>query len=458
MKKQQKNKEKQKTHKFKKLFKRIVKFFDDILITPISKGVYFLKEKMSFKNGGLEKFLNKPNVLLYVSLICAFACFLAIDGRLLNLVETEAVVLSNQAINVIYNEEAYVVEGIPESADIVLMGRNSDLYLAEQLGDHKLTLDLSGLGSGTHKVSLKYNNPVNTLTYKLDPSTITVVISDKVSEVRTLTTDIINTDKLDQKLVVNEVKLDRDEVIIKSNQEKLKTVASVKALVDVSTLNATQAGTYTLEKVKLIAYDEKGTEIPDIEIVPGTVTATVVITSPSKEVPIKVVPVGKLPGGNAIGSIETSVSKVTIYADESILANVNYIEVEIDVANLNEDKTYQKTITKPNGARSISETNVTIKVKLERETSKDITDVRIEFENLGSGLKALAMSEADTKVTVTVKGVASVLNKINSEDIKAYVDLTGLTPGTHSVPVKVSGSDTKLTYISKTETVNILIQ
>ena len=428
-----------------------------MIITPFSKLAYIVTDKLSIKSGTFEKFLNRPNTLLYLSLILAFLTFLLIDNRVINLISSESIVLENQNVDVEYNDEAYVVEGLPEDVDIVLMGRKMDLYLAEQLGDHKLTLDLSDYGVGTHKVSIKYNNPVNNLDYIISPSEVTVVIYPKVSEVRTLSIDVLNTDKLDQTLVVSNVLLDRDEVIIKSHEAKLAEVASVKALIDVNALNATQAGTYTLENVKLVAYDEKGTELSDIEI-PEAVTATVTITSPSKVVPIQIVPVGDVAPGSAIESIESNVSQVTVYADEEVLAALNYIEVEIDVTGLNEDKTYQKVINKPNGARSISETSITINVKMETETSKEFENIPIVFENLGSGLKVNAQREEDTKVTVSVGGVESLLEKLEASDIKAYVDLEGLGVGTHTVPVYVTGEDLKLTYTSKTQNIKIIIE
>ncbi|NLC48174.1 MAG: hypothetical protein GX758_02290 [Tenericutes bacterium] len=443
---------------FKIIFKGIYKVIDIIIITPFSKLAFFLNDKLSSKGGGFDKFINNSNTLIYVSLLFAFATFVAVDRKIINLTETEAIVLTNQSVVAEYNEEAYVVEGIPSAADIVLMGRKSDLYLAEQLGDHKLTLDLTGLSEGTHKVNLKYNNPINTLDYKLDPSRVTLVIYPKVSESRTLTTDILNTDKLNSTLVISSVKLDRDEVIIKSYKEKLSKVASVKAIVDVNALNTTAAGTYTLDNVKLVAYDEKGTEISDIEIVPGTVTATVVVTSPSKVVPVEIVPIGIVASGSAISSITSNVSKVTLYGDELVLSAIDKIEVEIDVNGLSGDKTYQETIVKPNGIRSMSSTAVTIKVKMESETSKEFANIPIEFENLDTTkYKALASKAADTKVNVLVKGVSTVLNKLENTDIKAYVDLSDLGVGTFEVPVMVTGKDLKLSYSSRTTKITVVI-
>ena len=443
---------------FTKIFKVLYRIIDVLLVTPISKAVYFIGDKLSNRNGNLDKFLNKPNTLIYVSLICAFAAFFAVDRKVINLVETEAIVLSNQPVVAEYNEEAYVVEGIPETADIVLMGRKSDLYLAEQLGDHKLSLDLTGLSAGTHKVSIKYNNPIKSLDYKVDPSRATIVIYPKVSASRTVTTDILNKDKLGSTLVISSIKLDRDEVIIKSYKEKLEKVASVKALVDVNALNANSAGTYTLENVKLIAYDEKGTEIKDIEIVPGTITATVEISSPSKTVPVKVVPVGDVASGSAISSITSNVDNITLYGEEDVLKDISEIEVEIDVNGLSKDKTFQETIVKPTGVRSMSDTAITIKVKMEGETSKEFKDIPIVFEHLDTNkYKPLAKNASDTKVDVVVKGVKSVLNKLDSKDIKAYVDLSDLEPGTYEVPVMVTGSDLKLSYSSRTTKIEVII-
>ena len=444
---------------FGKIFKILYKIIDVLLITPISKIVVTIGNAVSNRGGSFDKFLNNPNTLIYVSLICAFAAFFAVDRKIINLRETESVVLSNVPIVADYNEENFVVEGIPESADIVLMGRKSDLYLAEQLGDHKLTLDLTDVSEGTHKVNIKYNNPINTLDYKLDPSRITLVVYEKVSESKTLTTDILNTDKLNSTLVISNIALSKNDAIVKSYREKLDTVASVKAIVDVNALNANSAGTYSLENVKLVAYNEIGTEISDVEIVPSTVTATVTVTSPSKVVPVNVVPVGEPANGSAISSISANVNNVTLYGEESVLNTISEIEVEIDVSGLSSNKTYQETIVKPSGVRSMSETAITIKVEMEKESSKEFENIPITFKNLDTS-KYIVQATQDqvTAVTVIVKGVDDVLNKLKSEDITAYIDLANLTEGTFSVPVMVSGADNKLTYTSRTTSVEIVIK
>ena len=85
--------------------------------------------------------------------------------------DSSAEVIKNVPVSVEYNEEAYVVEGVPETVDITLIGRKSDLYLAKQLGNHEVVLDLTNYSAGEHKVKLAYKQTIDTLDYKL-PQTL----------------------------------------------------------------------------------------------------------------------------------------------------------------------------------------------------------------------------------------------------------------------------------------------
>ena len=106
----------------------------------------------------------------------------------------------------------------------------------------------------------------------------------------------------------------------------------------------------------------------------------------------------------------------------------------------------------------MSDTNAIIKVKMEIETSKEFKGIPIVFENLDTNkYKVKASSADDTKVDVIVKGVSTLLNKLENEDIKAYVDLSDLTEGEYPVPVMVTGNDLKLNYSSRTTKINIII-
>lgn len=440
-----------------KPFVWLYKFFDRVLITPISKFVYFLYNKSNLNKGVIEKFLNRSNALIYLSLVFAVGMFFYVDNKATVLIENEAEVLEKQPLTVIYNEEAFVVEGIPKTVDIILMGRRSELYLAKQLGNHKVTLDLSGYTVGQHKVTLKYNHSVETVKYKLDPSTFTIKISEKVSGSKSLTYDVLNQDKLDPKLAVGSLTLDSDLVVVKSSESILKKVATVKALVDVGNAGLEKPGTFTIESIPLVAYDDNGNIVNNVEIVPSKINAKVIVTSYSKEVPIKVVTTGTATVGYAISDINSSVAKVALYGEQSALADIAYIEALIDIKDLSDDKTYNVYLTKPNGVRFMSETATTVTVSVQAEASIEVDVSSITWENLDDKYSANAASIADTTVTVILKGVKSVLNSLDVNNIQAYVDLNGLGLGTHNVPVYIKGEDVRVTYISKVKTISIKI-
>ena len=436
--------------------KNVIRLIDQKIVVPITKLIVLITSKFSSSSRFIENWLTKKNTLLFIYLFLAITLFIVIDQKILVFTDNTAEVLKNQPVDIIYNEEAYVVEGLPETVDITLIGSKTDLYIAKQSSSQKVTVDLSGLKPGTHKVNITYSQNAGNIEYMVNPSVATVIISQKVSETRTLSVDIINKDKLDSTLTIKNINYDTDKIVIKGSEKTLKKVATVKALVNVNDIVSQQVGTTTVKDVPLIAYDENG-NVVDVEIVPQKIDVELEIASPSKEVPIKVIPKGEVSFGLAISSMNVSETKVTVYGDEETLASLTSIPVEIDVNGLQENKEYKVELSKPVGINSLSVNNVTVTVGLGEISSKDISGVGITPMNLGDNYKAQSVSEAAATVTVNVKGVRNVIDNISSSDIKAYVDLSGLTEGEHEVDVLVEGNDSRVTYTSKTKKVKIII-
>ncbi len=434
----------------------IFKWIDRHIITPLTKFVLFISEKTGAKTGKFERWLTRKNTLIILSLILAIGFFFVVDSKSIILVDSSAEVLYDQKVEATYNREAYVVEGLPETVDVTMIGGTAELYLAKQLASGTVKVDLTNYKEGTHKVNLKYDSTINSVNYKLDPSTVTVIIYPKVSKTVNVDVDVLNKSALDSKLAVQSVTIDQEEVIIKGAEHTLEKVSTVKALVDIKNIIDPKAGVTTLNDVKLVAYDNEG-NVVDVEIVPNKVTATVSIVSPSKEVPIKVIPKGTVAFGKAISSMTSSISKVTVYGEESVLEELQYIPIEIDVNGLSENKTFDVKITKPQGVRDISETDAQVSISLGTEVSKEIEDVYIETINLNPNYKAVALGENSSKISVIVKGTREVIDSIDASNIKAIVDLSEYGEGDHEVEIEVTGDELKATYTPKTTKIKIRI-
>ena len=442
------------------------------------KWIQYLGKKKSYflnpihQNYGhvktLEKLLNLPNVLLYVSLFFAVVLFYFVDIKANTLVSTDAEILSDIPVVVNYNTSAYVIEGVPETVDITLTGKKSELYLARQLGDNVVTLDLTDYDDTDSPVRAKltYNKTIDNLSYKIDPTYVTVTIKKKVSDTKTVTYDLLNQDSLDEKLSVKSVELSKTEVVVRGSQDTIDKLATVKALINLDNSDFSKAGTYNVDDIKLVAYGSEGEIINNVEIVATNISATLVLDSYSKEVPVKIVTTGDLVSGKAISSItvngkDVSDYKVTIYGEESVLEGINMVPITIDVQGQgnNGSKTSNVVIPKPSGVRSLSENSIAVVLNFGEAKQKTITINGIKTRNVPNGSVANLAHKDDAILEIQVIGVQSVLDSIDEENpgINAFVDLTGYTIGTYpDVPVQVEGNDSRLQYIV-TKNVEIII-
>lgn len=432
-------------------FMAIYRVIDKFIVTPISRLIFNIREYLRTHNLKLEYFFNRPNFMIYVSLILAVIMFLLIDSRVITLVESEAEVMTNIPVKVNYNEEAYVVEGIPDTVDVVLIGRKSDIYLAKQLGTNAVILDLSDYEArdSAYKVYLSYTKSIDSITYKLDPSYVSVTIKDKISVTKSLDYDLVNESYLNEKLSVENVELSKNEVVVKGSEDTLNKISSVKALIDLQNDSLKDAGTFELDDITIVAYDAKGRIINNIEIVPTNLTASVTLDTYSKSVPIKVLTTGNLVTGKSIASIlinNNTSHSLTIYGDRETINGISSVPVTVNVSDGGTStKTYNVTIAKPSGVRALNEKKATITVTFGDEKQKEVEVSTISSKNLSSNLTANIVGTNSVKVIV--KGVQSVIDAITEDNINAYIDLENYTAGEYDVQVKIDNDDPKVNYV-----------
>ena len=424
------------------------KIIDKLIVLPISKLILIINKKYDKPSKKFENWLSQSNTLLFISLIIAIFTFIVIDQKILTFSESSAEVLDIEQVKVLYDEDNYVVEGIPENVDITLIGNKADLYIAKQSPTNEVIIDLWGLKPGTHKVDIKYDQLSSGIKYSINPSFATVVIYEKVSATKTLSVDLLNQDALDQRYIIDEMTSNTDSVVIKGASYKIDKVATVKALVDVKTLPKFELGEKISVNATLRAYDDAG-NVVDVEISPANVTVDLVINSPSKEVPIQVVPTGNVIYNMGISNFiinDNKTTSVTIYGSNDVLSTIDYIPAYINIDGLSEDTQFKVDLEKPVGVKYMSENNVTIDVKLSNDIGyAEIDDVVINAENIGKNYTAIVSFDS---VPIKIKGVNDIIKDITSEDIYVYIDLKGLGVGKHEVDIIVTGNDPRVEYMS----------
>ncbi len=449
----------------KKILKRLSKignafisFINKFLVVPISKLLFIFNKKFDKPGKQIENWLSKTNTLLFTSLIFSVGIFIYIDSQIESYAQSSAQILYDQKVSALYDQDNYVVEGFPEDVDITLIGNTVDLYIASQSPTNEVTLDLWGLKPGKHEVALTYNKAGGNIKYTVNPSFATVIIYEKISTNKTLSVDILNQDNLDDKFIIDEVTLKETEAVIKGASYKIESVATVKALLDVDILPEFQLGQTITTSVPLKAYDEEG-NVVDVEISPSRVDVEVTVSSPSKEVPLQVIPTGEVTYNMGISNLtinDNEDTSIIIYGPEEVLANIEYIPVYVDVEGLTASQEFKVQLEKPTDIKSMSISTVTVEVTLSNDIiNKDMTDIGISHINLNGDY---GVSPVDVEsITVKLKGVTSVVNALSTSDIKATVDLQGLGVGTHEVDVVVTGTDPKVQYQSSVLKIKVKI-
>lgn len=338
--------------------------------------------------------------------------------------------ISDVPVMINVNSDTFEVTGVPSTANITITGDATTVTTAANSQDGKVLVDLDGLTEGTHEVRLTtegYGSGVNVV---VDPSTIVVNLSRKITKQFDISYDFINQSKMEDIYSPGTPVFDYTKVNVRASAKTLDSIAFVKALIDVSDQTADFE-----QNARLIAYDSNGNPV-NADIIPDQVHVIVPVTNPSKSVPVNVQVSGEVPDGKAISSITLDQQTVTIYGAENVLADIDNITVTLDASTLTKDSTVLRPISLPSGVSSASVSQITMNVTLDKSTTRTIDNVPIHVRNNVNHYKA-SQPDNITTVSVEVHGAQQNIEAITADMINVYIDMEDATPGLQTFELKV---------------------
>ena len=396
---------------------------------------------------------NQKHGKLVALILAVLFCFMIDSNEDFDLFKAnrEVKTLNNLSVSTVVSEQAYEVSGIPEHVTVEVIGESGDLQMLNLQDNYQIVADLSGLTEGTHDVTLQPKNFSSRLEVIIKPSTAVVTIKRKESKRYSLGYDFVNTSKMDSIYALSEPQFEQGEVVVRASTETLGRIAFVKALIDVSDVNSDFE-----TDAQIAAYDQSGNRI-DVDIRPASVKAKVKVTTPSKSVPITLVPNGTMPDGKAIASYKLDSQAVVVYAPEDVLESIMELPIYIPVNNLTNDQRITMPINLPSKVTKASLKNVMIEIKIEDAVSKEIEDVPIQFQNAPSAnYNVRAVDSSNGTLKVKVSGAQGQIESIQKSDIKIIADFSGVDePGIYDIPLSVSGSNKLVTYELGTATIKL---
>ncbi|WP_282062403.1 CdaR family protein [Bacillus pumilus] len=347
---------------------------------------------------------------------------------------TDEATLTDIPVKAYYDDEKYVVTGVPQTVNVTIKGSTSAVKTARQTKNFEIYADMQNLSTGTHKVELKARDVSTGLTLSINPSVTTVTIQEKTTAEFPVETEFYNQNKIKDGYSPEQPIVNPKKVTVTGSKDVIDKISVIKAFVNLEDVDQ------QIEKeAKLTVYDSSGNELP-VELSPSVVNITVPISSPSKKVPFKIERTGSLPDGISISSIETSPSEVTVYGSQKVLDSLDFIDgVKLDLSKIKDDTEIDADIPLPDGVKKVSPETVKIKVKVATAQEKKIDNVPISVVGLSKDLTSDFVSPSSGRLTLTAKGSKSAIDKLKASDVEAYINVGDLNEGTHEVTVQVNG-------------------
>lgn len=347
---------------------------------------------------------------------------------------TDEATLTDIPVKAYYDDEKYVVTGVPQTVNVTIKGSTSAVKTARQTKNFEIYADMQNLSTGTHKVELKARDVSKGLTLSINPSVTTVTIQEKTTAEFPVETEFYNQNKIKDGYSPEQPIVNPKKVTVTGSKDVIDKISVIKAFVNLEDVDQ------QIEKeAKLTVYDSSGNELP-VELSPSVVNITVPISSPSKKVPFKIERTGSLPDGISISSIETSPSEVTVYGSQKVLDSLDFIDgVKLDLSKIKDDTEIDADIPIPDGVKKVSPETVKIKVKVATAQEKKIDNVPISIVGLSKDLTSDFVTPSSGRLTLTAKGSKSAIDKLKASDVEAYINVGDLNEGTHEVTVQVNG-------------------
>lgn len=335
-------------------------------------------------------------------------------------------------VEVYYDAENLVVSGVPETVEVKLEGQRRFVEAAKRQRDFTIYVDLSDLEIGKHRVPILYKDISDKLKVTVDPSYTEVNLQEKVTEDFRVEAEF-NRSILAEGFEAEQPQVEPKTVKITGAKDVIERIMYVKATIDASGLIND-----TIKREARVTVLDRDLNKLSVTVEPETVSLTIPITNPRKNVPIKINKEGKAPEGIDIKAVSTVTPEVMIFGTTDVLKEIDELEVSVDISDIYEDAEVEVPIEKPEGVNKITPENILVKVTAdEQKYEKTLNDLPIEAKGLKSGLDFELVSPEKDSVNLKVLGEEEDVEKAKKGQFHVTMDLAGLSAGTHEIDLAV---------------------
>ncbi len=238
----------------------------------------------------------------------------------------------------------------------------------------------------------------------------------------------------------DDITLNEKEIKISGPESLMKQVSNVSVIVDVSDI---KEETSVLAVVK--AYDAYGGLIESERMSFNKDTVTVTVRPLiEKDIPIKIVTVGKPKDNYRTNNIKSSVESIKVAGTRDSVDAMGIISLQVDVDGKNKKFTKKFDLTKYISSTvkltsKESETKVTVEFEKSMKKTIKFKASNIKFVNVQTGL--LNKFDKNKKLSVSIAGLEKDVKNLTYEELVPYIDMKDLGVGKHKVNVRFENTN-----------------
>jgi YbbR domain-containing protein len=311
----------------------------------------------------------------------------------------------------------------------------------------RAVVDLSGLMAGNHTVELQIQvnvRPVKVVSYS--PRAIAITLEGLSSKVMPLNLIVRGDPAIGYQ--AEEPELSTDQVTVTGPISQVERVVDIQAELEIG-----QAYEDVSRILAIAAYDQTGTIVDGVTLTPNQIEVFQDITQRYgyRNVIVSVDIEGQVADGYRLTNIAVFPLAVTVFSSNPQFVNElpGYVQtMPLNLDGLKDDVDVSLLLDLPDGVNVVGDQRtVLVRVSIAAvQTSAPIANIPIEIIGLAENLKA---NLAPEMVTILISGPLPLIDSLNSEDIRVYLDLTDYEVGTYQLQpmVELPSEELKLDNI-----------
>lgn len=295
-------------------------------------------------------------------------------------------------------------------------------------------IDLGDLAAGEHIVPVEVDSALRPIrVVQVNPEELSIALEPRAIRQLEVVPKVEGQPALG--FQIDSFEISPTEALVVGPVNLMNQVSQLQAVLDV-----TGARESVATEVPIQAVDAQGNVLSGLVIEPAAVTLDLSILQAGgyREVAVKVETVGQPASGYRVTDISVSPPVVTLFStDPQIVAGLpGFVSTQpLDLTNLRENLETRLTLALPTGVIVVGdEQSVEVTIGIAPIESSVLLNLNVEVIGLANGLEAELSPQS---IGVILSGPLSVLQSLTANDVRLFVDVTGLQAGTHLLEPQV---------------------